>query len=86
MPIDSIQSITFSKSDDCFGYDLGAPIMATIFVIGSPIVAYKNNKFDFETFIVGETIGLYLVYAMYIDYQKKLVRTYQTNKWKMKIK
>jgi hypothetical protein len=86
VPVDSIHSFSFSRSKDCIGYDLGVPLMAAISIIGSPIAAFDNGKFDIGTFLVGETMGLLLVYIMYRDYQHKQVKTYKTDKWKMKIK
>jgi hypothetical protein len=83
---DSIQSFSFSRSDDCIGYDLGVPLIAAIAIIGSPIAAFDKGKFDVGVFAVGEAIGLLIVYSMYRDYQNKLVKTYSTDKWKMKIK
>ena len=86
IPIDSIQSLSFSRSNDCIGYDLGVPLMAAIAIIGSPIAAFDKGKFNVGGFVVGETFGLLIVYSMYMDYQNKLVKTYSTDKWKMKIK
>ena len=86
IPIDSIQSFSFSRSNDCIGYDIFVPLFALIGIIGSPIIAIDHGKFDVGVFVVGETLGLLVAYSMFLDYKNDLVKTYSKDDWQIRIK
>jgi hypothetical protein len=84
VPIDSIASFTFPKTDNCSSFGLGVPLLAAACIIGGPVAAVQGGQFDWAPLIVGEAVGGFLIWVMYDNIQDHRVKTYDTATWKIK--
>jgi len=83
---EKIESINFSKRDNCGQMSAMIPLQATILTLGAPIIAFEEGKFHWDLFLIGELIGLSKVFTIHRYLDSLKVKRYQMNSWKMKIK
>lgn len=86
IPMDSIQSFTFSEMNNCSTFDLGSVLLAGIAIVAAPIAAADGPGFSWPAFLVGEALGGYMIGSMYKNVQDLKVKRYDVNEWNVKVK
>jgi len=86
IPLDSIESFTFSKRLHCNGFTLAYPLMGLTMIIVGPFASVDNGVFSPLAFTVFETMGFGICYSVYKSIKNHKIYTYDTKKWTATIK
>lgn len=86
IPIDSIESFTFSKANSYESPGLTV-LLVPAFIIGSPFAAKdENGKFVWSNFLIGEAIGVSWFFFLRYYIRRADVHTYKLTEWEIKVK